>query len=452
MAEARAEVLEELIKNPTGSTPSSPARSRSMDSLEERSDSGDELSTFEKGVQKKFNSVSSSIQSVSSGGESGESQTGKTPNISSQSVTPIQARQVVQSKPLEELSQSGDSKSSEPIKDKEIEVISENIVKVTKKDGTLRGTVFGPSPTKNAGKPSAMQIARQISQSDSSLKPPIPNSNLRSKSDSAAPLMSAILPSKPMINRRPRIDLRFSALNIESFIFKPELQYKVSTITFSISFLNLKSLTPSVQSEPTSSVTPPSQTSSASKSANSSRRASATAETIKSSLKTDTTTERKTGTWFGSKRQARPPVELNVAEKFKEEKKKEDDAMALLDAATAEASPSTNHKSTSENSTDQSKALEKSTIQNSEKPSTKTDNGSVSRRGATRESYRNAFDKPPEKSTAVKTVPAKDVKTVPLKDESSYERKPKAKTTELTAEEVCFDFQEKFLTFTTIMP
>ena len=101
MAEARAEVLEELIKNPTGSTPSSPARSRSMDSLEERSDSGDELSTFEKGVQKKFNSVSSSIQSVSSGGESGESQTGKTPNISSQSVTPIEARQVVQSKPLE---------------------------------------------------------------------------------------------------------------------------------------------------------------------------------------------------------------------------------------------------------------------------------------------------------------------------------------------------------------
>ena len=212
MAEARAEVLEELIKNPTGSTPSSPARSRSMDSLEERSDSGDELSTFEKGVQKKFNSVSSSIQSVSSGGESGESQTGKTPNISSQSVTPIEARQVVQSKPLEELSQSGDSKSSEPIKDKEIEVISENIVKVTNKDGTLRGTVFGPSPTKNSGKPSAMQIARQISQSESSLKPPIPNSNLRSKSDSAAPLMSAILPSKPTINRRPRSDLRFSVL------------------------------------------------------------------------------------------------------------------------------------------------------------------------------------------------------------------------------------------------
>ena len=124
--------------------------------------------------------------------------------------------------------------------------------------------------------------------------------------------------------------------------------------------------------------------------------------------------------------------------------------MALLDAATAEASPPTNHKPTSENSTDQSKALEKS-IQNSEKPPSKTDNGSVSRRGATRDSYRNAFDKPPEKSTTVKNVPAKDVKTVPLKDEAPYERKPKAKTTELTTEEVCFDVQEKFLTFNTIM-
>ena len=125
--------------------------------------------------------------------------------------------------------------------------------------------------------------------------------------------------------------------------------------------------------------------------------------------------------------------------------------MALLDAATAEASPPTNRKPTSENSTDQSKALEKSTIQNSEKPPSKTDNGSVSRRGATRDSYRNAFDKPPEKSTAVKNVPTKDVKTVPLKDEAPYERKPKAKTTELTTEEVCFDFQENFLTFNTIM-
>ena len=124
--------------------------------------------------------------------------------------------------------------------------------------------------------------------------------------------------------------------------------------------------------------------------------------------------------------------------------------MASLDAATAEASPPTNRKPTSELSTDQSKALEKS-IQNSEKPPSKTDNGSVSRRGATRDSYRNAFDKPPEKSTAVKNVPAKDVKTVPLKDEAPYERKPKAKTTELTTEEVCSDFQEKLLTFNTIM-
>ena len=42
MAEARAEVLEELIKNPggAGSLASSPARSRSLDSLEDRSDSG----------------------------------------------------------------------------------------------------------------------------------------------------------------------------------------------------------------------------------------------------------------------------------------------------------------------------------------------------------------------------------------------------------------------------
>jgi hypothetical protein len=72
MAEARAEVLEEIIKNQNGPsiTPSSSPQSLTRsDSLDPVSDLDDELTTFEKGVQKKFNSVSSSVNSFSSGGE-----------------------------------------------------------------------------------------------------------------------------------------------------------------------------------------------------------------------------------------------------------------------------------------------------------------------------------------------------------------------------------------------
>ena len=110
--------------------------------------------------------------------------------------------------------------------------------------------------------------------------------------------------------------------------------------------------------------------------------------------------------------------------------------MALLDAATLD-SPSPANQNSPEKSSNQNTDGQKPSSQKPELTvNGKPDIGSVSRRGATRDSYRNAFDKPVEKITPAKTEKTTTVKSVPLKEEPSYERKPKQKSTELTPEEV----------------
>ena len=375
MAEARAEVLEEIIKNQNGlgSPSASPAAShtRSMDSLDERSESGDELSTFEKGVQKKFNSVSSSVNSFSSG------ENGETPADPGKPAKPSEA--VTEETPGEIL-----------------EVLDEETVKVTKKDGTVRGTVFGTSKagTGNGTRKTAMDIARQLSQSESSLKPPVyPGTKKeRNKSDSCAPLTSVGKTTeigKPAESgeRRDRSD------------------------------------TDSVQSEPAVSVSRQSSGDNAgqktSASANTSRRSSV-AETKKNG-------GTRTGTWFGSTRRPQAATATDVAKTFVDEKAKEDAALRLLDDATS-------HEPASE---EPGGAIspDSGVVVGDSGTVSPVANGGVRRHGASRESYRNATERIPDNQAANHAVKKREV---PLKDmdEQPYTRKAPKNNNELTAEEV----------------
>jgi len=363
MAEARAEVLEEIIKNQNGvgpltSTSSSPAsHSRSMDSLDDRSDSGDDLTTFEKGVQRKFNSVSSSVNSSVSSGDNGEQcescdQSGKTngqirpQNTKTEPAKP--AEEPVKTKPRASPVRLGPGPIKALPKD-HIKAIDDHTVKLVKSDGTLRGTVFGSSG-KAAGRKTAMQIARQLSASDTRLQSPI----LPGKRSESASVLTATS-FGPVLARKP-------------------------------------SITRSIQSEPTSPVhLKPGQAGQISKSNPPSR---------KPSLTPSVDVPKKTGTWFGSKRQQNRPAAAQVEKVFAAEKAKEDDAMRLLDEATGGE-----------------------TDVFGDTPTAPPVSVPVTRHGASRESYRNATESPAE----VRKKPLVVKKEVPLKpaDDQPVDYQPK---------------------------
>ena len=382
MAEARAEVLEEIIKNQNGgplptSTSSSPAsHSRSTDSLDDRSDSGDELTTYEKGVQRKFNSVSSSVNSFSSNGDNGEyescdapRQTNITPSLPSgkgvDQTEPIKADQskgaLLKPKPVEVKPVPANVEpvpvNVEPVTSEdscEIKVIDEQTVKVIKSDGTLRGTVFGSSPVNAGSRPSAMQIARQLSKSETTLKPPV---HSQAKSGSAVALTSVGLLRNP-------------------------------------------SAASSVQSEPT----PPAKQSASSGISQS----KSNPPSRKASLTPSIDTMTKTGTWFGSRRQPARPAVTQIETVFVAEREREDDVMALLDAAT-------------------NGELDDSVTSSSSVPTVP-----VSRHGASRESYRNATESPTQVRRKGPAATAK--REVELKPAAEIDYQPKKPTTGQTAQ------------------
>ena len=155
--------------------------------------SGDELTTYEKGIQQKFNSVSSSGSDLV--GVSGDV------NVVTRSTAIEQSRVDVDG------STGGDKENDTGVQapiinEIKVNLIGDGVVELKRIDGSVSGTVFG-NKSNQTEKPSAMDIARQIAASkDESEK----ESHKKSRRASVASVLPVGPRIKPKMEKSKTLD------------------------------------------------------------------------------------------------------------------------------------------------------------------------------------------------------------------------------------------------------
>jgi hypothetical protein len=269
----------------------------------------------------------------------------------------------------------------------EIEVINEEILKINRKDGSVSGTIFGASPKSN--KPTAMDIASRISIRRSSLpSTSISNSN-------------SILPSKPLLVKNKSIDT-----SLPAELEKIEPQSRIDDVTEQLRHFEQKKTT---------------QNDVIDKSKN---------NVI--SQKNDVIEPKAGGTWFGSKRKEEKgrTKATDAIKNLEEEKAKENEALQILDNAVTEKVHLNRH------------LLNRTIIDLPLKSEEKTESGpsrSIKRRGASRDSYKNATT---TTQSSPHTAP-KHIKSKPLEQINENRQTTRQTTVALKDEELTKDEKAK---------
>ena len=274
----------------------------------------------------------------------------------------------------------------------EIEVVNEEIVKINRKDGSVSGTIFGASPKTN--KPTAMDIANRMSLRRSSLP------------------SNSILPSKPILTKNKTIDS-----SLPSALEQIESSDKITDVTEQLrQFEQKKKPEPIKVDKPMPN------------------------DKEKHTENKDVIESKQGGTWFGSKRnkERSRPKATDAIKNLEAEKAKETEALEQLENAVIELDDKKvyiGHKVIFTLNFGQNIIF---FIQTEEKPESVPVSSTIKRRGASRDSYKNATTTPITTPDLAKnrTKPLRQIvetrgtvpktTSVPLKDE------------ELTKDEVSF--------------
>lgn len=157
--------------------------------------SGDELTTYEKGIQHKFNSVSSSSSDsvvVNGGG-----------------VSSVVSTAIEQESHVNDSTSGGDKENEQheqqaPIVNEiKVNVIGDGVVELKRIDGSVSGTVFG-NKSNQTEKPSAMDIARQIAENKD--EPTVAAEHKKNRRASASVLPISGPPVKPKFEKSKTLD------------------------------------------------------------------------------------------------------------------------------------------------------------------------------------------------------------------------------------------------------